>query len=212
MKKVFQLIIIIGIPTLLYFQYKSYIRFHPPVDYDYKIPTGIDANYHNSILVKSYFEGTNEIGAFARKMWFNESIDVRFPDVSNEESINASALYNTLLNQVRLQEAKLINSYNLKLQNITNDQIKLIEETGVNPSLLNFLEDKDRYLGLSEGTRGALVWELQKMLIEKGFNLQKDGVYSLETRTQIMAFQNANDLYPSGRLNAMTFDKLFLNR
>ena len=91
---------------------------------------------------------------------------------------------------------------------------KLIWSTAynVNPSLLNFLEDKDRYLGLSEGTRGALVWELQKMLIEKGFNLQKDGVYSLETRTQIMAFQNANDLYPSGRLNAMTFDKLFLNR
>lgn len=212
MKKVFQLIIIIGIPTLLFFQYKSYIRFHPPVDYDYKIPEGIDANYHNSIMVKSYFTSANEIGAFARKMWFNESIDVRFPDVSNEESINASALYNTLLNQVKFQEAKLVNSYKLKQQNITNAQIKSIEETGVDPSLLTFLGAKDRYLGLNEGTRGSLVWELQKMLIEKGFNLQKDGVYSLETRTQIAAFQNANDLYPSGRLDDMTFDKLFLNR
>lgn len=212
MKKVFQVIIIIGLPTLLFFQYKSYIRFHPPIDYDYKIPEGVDPNYYNNDLVVEYYKNANEIGSFARKMWFNESIDVRFPDVENEASVNASAYYNALLSEIKLQEALLMNSTKLKQQRLSNDQIKTIEKTGLSPESIDFQENKNLYVGLNEGTRGSIVWEVQKKLIEKGFSLKKDGVYSLETRTQITAFQNANDLYPSGRIDSMTFDKLFLNK
>lgn len=210
MKKLLFGIIILGLPLIIFFQYKNYRRFNPPSNYEYIIKEGIDVNYYNSELVDEYFQKSIEIGSFARLKWRNESIDVRFPDQNSEVELNAAKYYNQLLSRVALIEQKLMVSMNLKSKGLDNDGIIAVEN-GVPEVEVEFLEDKAEILSLQLGDRGRLVWELQKRLNSHGYEHPIDGVFGTATQNSVTAFQNDNELYPSGAMNIEVFNMIFLN-
>lgn len=210
MKKLLFGIIIIGLPLIVFFQYKNYTRFNPPVDYEYTISTDIDANYHNQDLVSEYFSKAVEIGSFARLRWRNEAIDVRFPDQNSEVELNASKYYNRLVSRVQQIEQKLIQSANLKSKGLSNTDV-LVVESGVPVAEVKFVNDRQAILNLKVGDRGRLVWELQKRLNSHGYEHEIDGVFGVATQNALVTFQNHNTLYPSGTMDIDVYNAIFLN-
>lgn len=210
MKKLLFGIIIIGLPLIVFFQYKNYKRFSPPTNYEYSISRGIDANYYDQDLISEYYSKAIEIGSFARLKWRNESIDVRFPDQDSEVELNASKYYNQLMSRVQRIEQKLILSANLKSKGLNNADIIAVE-SGVPEAEVKFVSDRQSILRLKLGDRGRLVWELQKRLNTHGYEHQLDGVFGGATQNALVAFQNANKLYPSGAMDVDVYNAIFLN-
>lgn len=209
MKKIFLIILIITLPLICFFQYKSYRRFHPPVDYVFEISDSIDVNYHNVPLVDEYFSKAIEVGYFAKYKWFNEGIDVRFPDAENLESVNASKYYNQLIARVNYLEKLLKNSLSLKNKGLSNEEIKLVE-SGSSIADLKWMKMKPQILNIAFGERSEYVWQVQKQLISKGYEHRLDGLFGLDTQNAIISFQNDNSLFPSGTITEGSFSSLFL--
>ncbi|MFK7952781.1 MAG: peptidoglycan-binding protein [Ekhidna sp.] len=210
MKKLLLGIIIIGLPLIIFFQYKNYKRFNPPADYEYVLSEAIDINYHNSALVDEYFQKGIEVGSFARLKWSNESIDVRFPDQNSEVELNAAKYYNQTLSRLKYLEMKLSYSATLKSKGMNNEGVIAVE-SGVPEAEVKFLNDKDDFLNLKLGNRGPLVWELQKRLNAHGYEHELDGVFGIATRDALLKFQNDNNLYPSGDMDIDVYNSILLN-
>ncbi|WP_421762964.1 peptidoglycan-binding domain-containing protein [Ekhidna sp.] len=210
MKKILFVILIITLPLIAYFQYKDYKRFNPPTSYEYIINDGVDVNYHDQLVVDEYFTKSLEIGSFARMVWNNHSIDVRFPDQNSELAMNSAANYNRLISRVKQLEAILLNSTSLKEENFSNEDIKLIE-SGMPVSLVKSNSDEVEIIALTLGDQNRYVWELQKRLIAKGYDHQLDGLFGTDTQTALISYQRDNGFYPSGRMNEQVFRSLFLD-
>ena len=208
MKKLLFLILIITLPVIAYFEYVSWKRFHPATDYVYSISNEIDVNYYDHSLVQEYYENTMEIGRFARQKHFNEDIDVQFPDDQNIEAINASKYYNRLLARTKYLEGLLKESAKLKKGGLSNEEVKTVETLGFSIEGLRVYQDGKNFLGLKIGAKSKYVWDIQKKLTSKGYEVPIDGVFGIES--QLMAFQRANNLYPSGETDQDTFDQLFI--
>jgi hypothetical protein len=208
MKKLLAIIFIIGIPLLVFFQYQNYRRFHPPVNYEHPISDSIDVNYHDQALVKEYFTNAVELGAFARDQWFNHDIDVRFPDANNTAAKNAAKYYNMLASRTKMLEKKLKQSWIYKMENYSNEEIILIEK-GANPDFIKYHVDREDFIGLGRGDNGQAVWDLQKILNSKGFNMPVDGTFGIETENSLKAFQDSLNIFSSGILDEETFEVLF---
>jgi peptidoglycan hydrolase-like protein with peptidoglycan-binding domain len=61
------------------------------------------------------------------------------------------------------------------------------------------------------GSRGDMVMEIQKMLMEAGYELPKygvDGIYGNETRSAVMRFQEDKGLNPDGIVGPDTYNEL----
>ena len=58
------------------------------------------------------------------------------------------------------------------------------------------------------GEKNALVYEVQRILIEKGDTIRHDGLYRLETQTALKNFEENNNLFPDGKLDALTLEAL----
>lgn len=210
MKKLLVGIIIIGLPLIVFFQYKNYKRFNPPTSYEYKLSSEIDVNYHDASLVDEYYQKGVEVGSFARLRWRNESIDVRFPDQNSELELNAAKYYNQLLARVQLLETKLKYSSHLKSRGFSSEDVKAVE-SGIPVEEVKFVNDKASILSLKLGDRGRLVWELQKRLNSHGYEHQLDGVFGGATQNALVTFQNDNQLYPSGAMDIDVYNAIFLN-
>ncbi|MBV6647184.1 MAG: peptidoglycan-binding protein [Cyclobacteriaceae bacterium] len=209
MKKLFIGIIIIALPVMAYFQYQNWKRFHPPVSYEYTLNPGVDTDYYNPEIVKEYYENAVEIGAFARSQWSNNDIDVRYPDASSTEAVNAATYYNHLIARTKMIEWKLLQSSTYKKDmQISNEDVQLLE-AGQSMSMVKAIKDKASYIGLTIGASGTFVWKLQKKLLEKGFTHPVDGVFGAETLTSLTSFQQGQDIFPSGLLDEDTFERLF---
>jgi hypothetical protein len=209
MKKLLFLILIITLPIIAYFEYVSWKRFHPAKDYSYRLSDEIDINYHNHDLVQEYFENALEIGRYAKQKYFNEEIDVEFPDEQNIEAVNASKYYAKLKARTLYLEGLLKESSKLKKEGLSNQEIELIETLGFSIEGLRAYQDSENYVGLKSGTKSKYVWDIQKKLTEKGYEVPIDGLFGVETESQLRAFQRANNLYPSGETDRDTFDRLF---
>lgn len=53
-----------------------------------------------------------------------------------------------------------------------------------------------------------MVYELQKLLIAKGYGIPLDGVFKTATLEALRAFEVSKNLYPDGRLDALTLSFL----
>ena len=62
---------------------------------------------------------------------------------------------------------------------------------------------------LDYGNKSALIFEIQKQLNLKGFEIKLDGVYKLETLNAIKGFEEKNNLFVDGVLDVLTLDALF---
>ena len=204
MKRLALLILIITLPILTYFQYQKYRRFHPPVNYDYSPSDSIDTNYHNPVVLQQYYQNVYEIGDFARSQWRNQATDVRYPDDGNPEEKKASQYYRQLLSTTALLEDKLIASRTLKDQGFDNQAIARLEQEGWSPQNYQ-LAQYQSIEGLKTGDKGSGVWALQKLLVNKGYEIPVDGIFSQATEEAVKDLQQATGNYPSG-----TVDQLLL--
>lgn len=207
MKRLLTIVILLGVISYIAVQYLKDRRFNPPSAYDYPISEQIDKDYYDQMVVKEYYKTALEVGSYARSLWNNDGIDVRYMDKENFESTQATDYYELLQATAMLLENKLIKSAELKSQGYTNKQIKLIVEDGLTPDDIEYMS-KAHLLGLSIGSNGQDAMELQRMLNAKGDSIPVDGIFNTITRYRLRVFQTDNGLYPSGQVDKKTLKAL----
>ncbi len=207
MKRLLTIVILLGVISYIAVQYLKDRRFNPPSEYDYAISEAIDTDYYDQLVVKEYYKTALEVGSYARSLWNNDGIDVRFMDKENFESTQATEYYELLEATAKMLENKLLKSATLKTQGYSNDQIKMLIEDGKTPEDLELMS-KAYLIGLQIGTNGSEAWELQKLLNAKGDSIPEDGIFNMITYNRLRAFQTENDLFPSGQLDEQTLKAL----
>ena len=200
MKRLALLVIIITLPIIAYYQYRKFRRFHPPSTYDYVVKDSIDVHYHDPEVLQHYYKNVYEIGAFARQVWHNQEVDVRYPDQDNPEAVRAASYYQQLWETTTYLEGRLVRSRELKDAGYANNDIKIMEAEGMSPRLFQVFRKK-QLLGLSRGDEGPGVWELQALLRQQGQDIPLDGIFSKITEDALKEFQRAEGHYPSGQVD-----------
>jgi peptidoglycan hydrolase-like protein with peptidoglycan-binding domain len=211
MKRILFPLILIVLGTIGYNQYRQLRKFSPPNDYDYEAKTkAIDVNYYDRQMVERYFELCYEVGRFARQAWYNHGIDVRFPDESNPQSVQASLHYQQLLKELNILESRLMQSKELKGKGFDNQSIRYIEEQGIAPQLYR----AHRLLNgkvLRRGDTSEAVWQLQKLISKQHRPIKIDGVFSQETEEAVKELQRQWGMYPSGIADSELMHRLLQN-
>lgn len=212
MRKYLSLLIVILLAVLIFFQYKKYRRFRPPEDYAFNISEEIDPHYFDPEVVQTYYRSAQEIGSYARGMWFSEGIDVKYPDYDDVESQEAVRHYNRLIGHTQYLEELLKTSGELKGLGFNNAEIRRIVEEGLSPAQVKEEKAFEGFGKLQKNDEGKKVWELQNALVAKGYEMPVDGDFQDETVKGLKAYQEKEGLYPSGMLDFDTWQKLKLNK
>ena len=207
MKRLLTIAILLGVISYIVVQYLKDRRFNPPSAYDYPISETIDKDYFDQLVVKDYYKNALDVGSYARSLWNNDGIDVRYMDRESFESTQATEYYNLLWATTKMLEGKLEQSAKYKAQGYSPDQIKVIMEDGLTPEDIKYHEN-GHLLGLSIGVNGQETMELQQMLNAQGDSLAVDGIFNTITRFRLRAFQTDNGLYPSGSVDEKTLKAL----
>ncbi|MBL4709038.1 MAG: peptidoglycan-binding protein [Flavobacteriales bacterium] len=198
-------LIIILIWTI--FNYLNYTKYDNVPDYSYTIKKNIDINYHNSSLIKQYYENVYRISSFAREQWYNYDIDVRTPDHENPQSILANQSYDQMLSEIAYAEQLLTNSYTLKSKGFDNKSIKQIETSGKSAEAytksLKFARAE-----MTVGDKGKDVEAIQIRLDELEYKIPITGLFSSITEECIIDFQLKNKLFPTGVVDQKTLQLL----
>ncbi|MEL7002305.1 MAG: peptidoglycan-binding domain-containing protein [Bacteroidota bacterium] len=206
MKRLLLVLAIILCGIVGYFQYQDYKRFNPPSDYLYPVSNEIDINYFDQLVVQQYYDNAYELAAYGREKWANEGIDVRYP-TNDETSQRASDYYNKKLSITNKLQDLLVYSADLKKKGFNNQQIKEIIESGLSPTTYIILQNT-QFIGLKKGDQSNEVWEIQKMFIDLGYEIPKDGKFGPETEAAVIDYQNKNNLFESGAINEITLRTL----
>jgi len=207
MKRLLTIAILIGVISYIAVQYLKDRRFNPKGDYDYAISEAIDKDYFDPLVVQAYYKNALEVGSYARSLWNNDGIDVRFMDKENFESTQATDYYNLLIANTKMLENKLVESAKYAGQGYSKEQIQVIMEDGLTPEDIRF-EENQYLLGLRIGMNGQETMELQQMLNTKGQSLEVDGIFNIITRNGLRDFQIKNGLFPSGIIDKKTLKAL----
>lgn len=207
MKRLAWLIIIISLPIISYFQYKKYTKFHPPSLYQYKSNDSIDINYYDPSVVQHYFENIYKMEGITRELWYSKGLDVKFPDLGIDGSKAEVDYFHRLYAVTKILEKKLVYSTLLKAKGFNTLEVKEIVELGIHPDIFR-LTKKHNLLGLQMGDGGIEVWELQRLLLAKSYEIPYDGVFGVETKQCILDFQEKNKLMPTGIVNESTIKHL----
>ena len=198
-----------------YGKYSQYKRYNSP-NVDYKTDKKIDFQYHNQELVLKYYKAKEDVNSYVMTQWSVNSIDVRTPESDNEETKLAVSKYSDKLATLKYYENKLEESASLKQKGLSNKEIKFLEESGLN------LKSYNKDIAVSKiksmfnanekmfyGQKSALIYEVQKTLKNKGFEIVLDGVYKIETLNALKDFEEKNNLFADGILDILTLDALF---
>jgi len=62
---------------------------------------------------------------------------------------------------------------------------------------------------LYNGSKNAIIYEVQKELNNKGYKIKIDGVYRIETLNAIKEFEKSNNLLADGLLDELTVEIMF---
>lgn len=197
MKKLIISIFLILLLLIVFFQFQNFRRLNPPAQYEFAINKEIDVNYYDPIAVKEYFKSAYEIGVFARELWYNERIDVLYPDYSSEQSIDASKVFITMKSKATELEMKLLHSAHLKKQGFANNEIREMDIKGIGPDQYQ-LEKYYESVHLKIGDENQSVLQLQMMLNKRGYKIRQDGIFNLETKGAVQQFQRSKGLLPTG--------------
>lgn len=199
-------------------KYQQYKRYNSP-NIDYKTTAKIDVNYYNKTTLLNYYKAVEDVNSFVKLQWTANDIDVRTPKDDDEQTKNAVKKYADKLATIKYYEAILENAKKLKEKGLTNNQIKHLENTGETlESIKNnkvslhhkellkkiFAEEKKFFTN----QKSALIFEIQKLLVQKGYNIRIDGLYRTETSNAIKSFEEKNNLFADGKLDVLTLDKL----
>ena len=217
MKQIIIFLLLIIAAVIGYGEYSDYKRYHSP-NVDYITDQKIDVNYYNQEFVNNYYKAVEDLNSYVKLQWTVNDIDVRTPEDDDIETTEAVKKYTEKLAEIKFYEAKLNNSLQLKEQGKTNKEIQYLELNGL--TLEDYNSQKHAELikslfknttNLYNGEKNAIIYEVQKKLVEQGESIQIDGVYRIETLNAIKAFEQKNDLLADGYLDELTIELLFQN-
>ena len=194
MKRLFYLIVIIVLPLLLFFQWKKYRRFNPPTDYRYLLNDSIDANYHDPEQVLTYYRSAEATGTFARYCWRKKGIDVRHPNLDDPEEKLAVQTYQQYVATTQALERKLLQSAKWKDAGMSNQDIQRMEQSGLTASQYKHSQVLGSTGVIRMGDESSGVWNIQRLLIQKGYEIRLDGIFDQETLEALNTFQSQNGL------------------
>ena len=215
-----QILIVILVVILLIFgynQYSNYKRFHSP-GVDYVSDKKIDLNYHDKSFLLNYYQAIEDLNSYVRMQWVTQGVDVRNPENDDDDTKNALLGYNKKLGTVKFYEDKLIESAKLKNQGISNKEIIVFEQNGLKPNdykqflkrkylLDTFKRNPEKY-SLKVGDYSSFIFELQKRLALKGYEIPADGLFRDITFNAVRDFEEINGLFPDGKIDLLTLEYL----
>ena len=224
MKKIIIFLLLVIVSIMGYDQYKKYKRFSPP-EYEYEINNKIDLEYHNQAFVLDYYEAIESLNGCVISQWSVNDIDVRNPKKDNKTTQVATAEYAKKLGKVKFYESKLVKSATLKNEGLDNYDIKNLEEKGLSnkdssitsniksehitdKKIKSLIETEFLRKNIRLGEASSIVYEIQKILVKKGYEIPVDGVFKNVTSEALKSFQEKNNLYPDGKLDAITLEYL----
>ena len=217
MKKILIFITILIVLLFSYSQYKDYQRF-TPLNADIKPDNTIDINYHNPAVLYNYYDALEKANSYMHLQWSANNIDVRNPENEDRETVLAVNNYAEKLAKVNYFEAILKQSKKLKNEGLTNKAIKDLENKGISIKEHNKREKTEKHKqllvsmlpqkALYFGEKSAFIFEMQKLLLAKGYNIPVDGVYKKKTSNALQAFETKNNLYPDGKIDKMSLNLL----
>ena len=206
MKRLFYLVIIITLPIIAWFHYAQYRRFHPPVDYSFPISDDIDADYHDPELIKSYYLAVEEIENYASYAWKKHGVDVKMDSPVDPDEKKFVRTWQKMIAAARFLELKLKNSKELKAKGMSNEQIRM-QELGIS-DVPNVTELINNRIVAQRGQESGTIFEIQKMLVTKGYDIPMDGIFREETYLAVQKFQQTRNLLPNGIVDMLTLKSL----
>lgn len=215
-----QILIVILIVILLIFgynQYSNYKRFHSP-GVDYVSNKKIDLNYHDKNFLLNYYQAIEDLNSYVRLQWVQQDIDVRNPENNDEDTKYSVLGYTRKLGTVKFYEDKLVESTAIKKLGLSNKEITFFEKSSLNAKdydqflkrkfLIDTFKSNPEKYSLKVGDYNSFVFELQKKLIEKGYNIPADGLFRDITFNTVRSFEENNRLFPDGKIDLLTLDFL----
>ena len=197
--------------------YSDYKRFHSPGS-DYVSTQKIDLNYYDSTTLQNYYQAIEQVNAYVRTAWANDDVDVRNPEDDDEDTKAVVSGYTKKLGIVKLYEEKLVQSAKMKSEGLNDKDVIAFEESGFKGKDYNefikrkflmdtFKSNPEKY-SLKVGDFNSFVFELQKILVKKGYNIPVDGLFRDITLKAVGAFEQKNGLFADGKVDAVTLDYL----
>lgn len=208
MKRIFYLVIIIGLPILIFFQYDRYRRFHPPQDYAFPLNDSIDVHYHDPEMVLKYYETAEQCATYARYCWREARVDVLRHDPYDPEHGDLVRRYQQMTSLARFLEGKLLASARLKAQGFSPADIREWEQQGISPTLFRVLQQTGPYPFIQVGEEGSAVMAIQRLLKARGRPLQVDGIFDQETQSAIIQAQEGLGLEVNGVVDRSMLEAL----
>ncbi|WP_343329583.1 peptidoglycan-binding domain-containing protein [Polaribacter staleyi] len=215
MKQLIILLLLIIAVSIGFGKYQQYKRYNTP-NVDYKTAKKLDLSYYNQETVLNYHKAIEALNSYVKMQWTANDIDVRTPEDDTEKTKLAVKKYADKLATIRYYENKLENSFVLKANGLNNKEIQFLEETGTDfkayqkslaKNKIKSMFNPDK--ALINGHKTAFIYEIQKQLNKKGFEITTDGVYKIETLNAIKSFEEKNNLFADGILDILTLDVLF---
>ncbi len=217
MKQIIIALLIVIVLILGYNFYSNYKRFHAPGT-DYVSSQKIDENYHDKTTLIAYHQAVEALNGYVRMSWANDGIDVRNPKSNNQDTKAVVEGYTKQLGIVKLLENKLAQSAKIKNSGLTDKDVIDYEESGFSGKdynefmkrkfLLDSFKSNSEKYSLKLGDKNAFIFELQKVLTKKGYNIPTDGVFEGITFAAIKTFEEKNGLYPDGKIDEITLNYL----
>jgi len=194
------LAIILGI--MGYNFYHTWQRFHPP-NYQYVAEVEVPRNHIDKELLLKYHEAVEKLNGYVITQWSANDIDVRNPEDDNDATKAAVQEYASKLATVKHFEVQLLENETI---------VETPQELSANEKRKELIEKMFYINPLANdfklGEKSALIYEIQRILIEKGDSIEHDGLYKVETQTALKNFEAKNNLFPDGKLDALTLNAL----
>ena len=217
MKQIIITLLVVIFLLLGYNLYSDYKRFHSPGS-DYVSSQKIDLNYYDSATLQNYYQAIEDANGYVKMAWTNNDVDVRNPEDDDDATKAVVSGYTKKLGIVKLYENKLVQSAKMKSEGLTDKDIIAFENSGFKGKDYNefikrkflmeaFKSNPEKY-SLKVGDYSSFVYELQKILVKKGYNIPIDGLFRDITLKAVGEFEQKNGLFADGKIDAVTLDYL----
>ena len=201
MKQIIILLLILILGAIGYGQYSKYKRFSLQ-EYEYKVPENLEVNAADKGLLLDYYEAVESVNGYIITQWSSERIDVRNPSDDDGEVLAAVSEYRKKLANVKFYEAQLLNPVEEKPK-IPPSEEEIKKRLTKSMFYANPAGNTLRY-----GEKNALVYEIQGLLNKAGDYIKQDGLFDFETFYSLKSFEEKNNLFPDGKLDAITLEYL----
>jgi len=217
MKQILILILIVIVLIFGYNYYIDYQRFHSPGT-DYVSAKKIDLNYHDKTILLNYYQAIEDANGFVRLSWSNNGVDVRNPENDDNDTKALVNEFSKKIGIIKFYENRLITSAQMKNKGLADKDIITYEQCGFSGKeydefiqrkflIETFKSNPEKY-SLKIGDYNSFVFELQKMLVKKGYKLPVDGNFRNITLEVVQSFEIKNGLFPDGQVDAVMLDYL----